>query len=220
MVKEKWRVGLIRVVTMEDSALANLHGKLIMEKFPALEVESRCIPDQLEGIHDPETKAAAIPKIIETARSFLDKDVLIVSCADDPGVEELQSLLPIPVIGAGSSVAALARRYGPRAGILGITDYAPPPYVEQFGDDLINMGRPDGVENTLDLMTPEGYEAVQRLGFRLKEAGAQSIALACTGMSTINIAGRLHESLEIPVIDPVTAEGVFAYYECLQQNSK
>jgi len=217
---KKWQVGLIRVVTLSDRDMAELHGRLIMEMFPALEVETRCIPDQPEGIHDPESKAMAVPKIIEVAKAFKDKDVIIVSCADDPGVKELRRILTIPVVGAGSSVCALAMRCGPRTGVLGITDYAPPPYVDMFGDRLVNLGRPQGVNNTLDLLTDQGQEAVRKLGMQLKEAGAQSIALACTGMSTIGITKPLEEYLGIPVIDPVTAEGLFAYYECIQRNSK
>lgn len=217
---KKWQVGLIRVVTMEDRKMAELHGELIMEMFPALEVETRCIPDQPEGIHDPQSKAAAVPKILAAAQAFENKDVIIVSCADDPAVKELKACLTIPVVGAGSSVAALAKRHGSRSGVLGITDYAPPPYVDMFGDSLLNLGKPEGVNNTMDLLTNEGRDAVRALGVRLKEAGAKSIALACTGMSTIGIAKPLQEYLGIPVVDPVTAEGLFAYYECVQRNSK
>ena len=48
---------------------------------------------------------AAIPKIIELAKTFKDIDALILSCADDPAVPELKEQFDIPVIGAGSSVA-------------------------------------------------------------------------------------------------------------------
>ncbi|MCI2059076.1 MAG: aspartate/glutamate racemase family protein [Oscillibacter sp.] len=214
-MKGKWHIGLIRVVTQEDPALRELHGNRIMEYFPELEVESRCIPDQPEGIHSDELKDLAVPKILRLAESFHGKDALIVSCADDPGVPELQKLLSIPVVGAGSSTALLARRYGPRAGILGITDYAPSPYGSMFGEGLINLGRPQGVNSTLDLMTPEGRAAVENLALRLKDAGAQSIALACTGMSTIGVAGPLRRLTGLPVVDPVLAEGLCALYECL-----
>jgi len=216
-MNRKWEIGLIRVVTQDDPAMRELHGQLIMDYFPALAVETRCIPDQYEGIHDPASKAAAIPKIIAAARAFTNKAAIIVSCADDPGVEELRRLLDIPVIGAGSSTAALAGRYGGRTGLLGITDYAPSPFAEGLGDALIHLGRPEGVENTLDLLRPEGWEAVEALARRLKDAGAGSLALACTGLSTVGAARKLRAALGIPVVDPVMAEGLFAYYECLQQ---
>mgnify|MGYP001777451224 FL=1 len=216
-MEKKWRIGLVRVITLADRAQAECHARQIMERFPALEVETLCIPGQPEGIHSPGTKAEAVPKILDTAMAFRDKDAIIISCADDPGVEQLRALLPVPVVGAGSSVAALARRWGPRAGVLGITDYAPDPYAEMFGENLINLGRPDHVASTLDLMTEAGRQGVLDLGRRLKAAGAQSIALACTGMSTVGMAPRLQEAVGLPVVDPVLAEGLFAYYECVQK---
>lgn len=213
---KRWKAGLIRVVTLHDRLLAGMHGEIIMRKFPCLQVETKCIPDQYEGIHSQETKKIAIPKIIELAKSFQDIDVLIVSCADDPAVSELKEQLDIPIVGAGSSVAALASRYGKNAGVLGITDAAPPPYEQVFGENLINLGRPEGVNSTLDLMTDEGKEAVIRLAMKLKDKGADSIALACTGMSTIHAAELLSDKTGLPVIDPVTAEGLMAYYEYIK----
>ena len=50
----------------------------------------------------------------------------------------------------------------------------------------------------------------------LKAAGASSIALACTGMSTIGISDLLMKKCAIPVIDPVLAESVCIYFECLR----
>lgn len=53
-------------------------------------------------------------------------------------------------------------------------------------------------------------------GRRLRDVGAQVIALACTGLATIGIAKELQESVGIPVIDPVLAEGLFAYFESIR----
>ncbi len=56
-----------------------------MAHFPNIEVRSKCFPDQWEGVHSPELAQIAISKIVETASSFPDVDMFIVSCADDPG---------------------------------------------------------------------------------------------------------------------------------------
>lgn len=45
---KKYRVGLIRVLTTDDTQLMQMHGALIEQYFPMLQVESRCIPDQPE----------------------------------------------------------------------------------------------------------------------------------------------------------------------------
>ncbi len=111
MERKKHRVGLIRVVSFTDETIANLHGRLIEERFPVLSVLSRCIPDQPEGIYDDASEAAAVPKIVRLGMQMVEKEdleALIVSCAADPGVEELRKecgflcsvpgapLLPLP----------------------------------------------------------------------------------------------------------------------------
>ena len=216
-MNKKFKVGLIRVLTTEDEEVLQSHGKQIMEYFPELEVVTKCIPDQYEGIHSHELGEIAIPKIVETARSFTDVDMIIVSCADDPGVAEIRKVLPdIPVTGGGETTVALALKYGSRMGGVGMTDDAPQAYMRMIPEQMI-LGRPEGVHSTLDLMTPEGKASVLKLGMKLKEQGAEVIALACTGLATIGIAKDLEKETGLPVIDPVMAEGMFAYFEYLRK---
>ena len=183
---------VIRVVTLEDQTLLRMHGDLIEAYYPALRTDSYCI-----GEHQ-------------------DADAIVISCCDDPAVEELREMLSVPVIGAGTAVSAVARSLGKRVGIIGITEYVPEPYRRILGDDLIDLGRPEGVTCTLDLMIGAGRESVLRKARELKAQGANCIALACTGMSTIRIAREIENSCGIPAVDPVMAEGLFAYYACLQ----
>ena len=84
-------------------------------------------------------------------------------------------------------------------------------------EKLVAVGRPEGVNSTLDLMTPEGRESCFRKARELKEMGAEVIALGCTGLATIGIARDLEKDLGIPVIDPVLAEGLFAYFEAVRR---
>lgn len=216
-MEKKFKIGLIRVLTTEDEEILLAHGKQIMEHFPGLEVETKCIPDQYEGIHSQETGEIAVPKIVATAKTFTDVDMIIVSCADDPGVKEVREALPgIPVTGGGETTVALALKYGEKIGVLGITDYAPQAYVRMIPDKMI-LVKPEGVDSTLDLMTPEGRKSTIETGIQLKEQGAQVIALACTGLATIGIAKELEEATGLPVIDPVLAEGLFAYFESIRK---
>lgn len=218
MTGRKFKVGLIRVLTTEDEELLNLHGKILMEKFPMLEVESRCIPDQYEGIHSHELEALAVPKIVKLAESFRDKDMILISCADDPGVREVREALPgMQVTGGGETTAALATRYGEKIAVLGIVDYAPKAYLRMIPDKLIAVGKPDGVDSTLDLMTPEGRASCLRKAMELKELGAEVIALGCTGLTTIGIAQEIEKATGLTVIDPVLAQGVFAMFEAVKR---
>ena len=214
----KFKIGLIRVLTTEDEELLNLHGKILMEKFPMLDVESRCIPEQYEGIHSHELEQLAVPKIVELAKSFQDKDMILVSCADDPGVAEIREAIPgMPVTGGGETTVALATKYGEKIAILGIVDYAPKAYNRMIPEKLIAIGKPDGVDSTLDLMTPEGKASCIKKALELKEMGAEVIALGCTGLATIGIARELEEITGLPVIDPVLAQGTFAMFEAVKK---
>lgn len=217
MGKKAFQVGLIRVLTSENQDFVNMHGNIIMENFPGIEVESRCIPDQWEGIHSHELEAVAVPKIVELALEFKDKDMIIVSCADDPGVAEIREALPgMCVTGGGETTVALASRYSEKIGLLGIVDYAPKAYLRMAKDKLVCVERPEGVNSTLDLMTPQGKASVLACARKIKAMGAGVIALGCTGLTTIGVAKLIEQEVGIPVIDPVLAEGTFAFFESIR----
>ena len=201
---KEFRVGVIRVLTSEDQEFVDMHGNIIEQHYPGIRCISKCIPDQPEGIHSHELEQIAVPKIVETAKSFEDVDMIIVSCADDPGVEEVRRALP-------------GMRYGQKIAVLGIVDYAPKAYLRMIPERIVALGKPEGVDSTLDLMTPEGRASCLKTARELKEKGADVIALGCTGLTTIGIAGEIEDEVGIPVIDPVLAEGLFAYFESIRR---
>lgn len=146
-------------------------------------------------------------------------EAIIVSCAGDPGVAEARKAVPIPVIGAGESTAALCMFYGSRPAALGITEDLPEGHKRIFGGKLVDNARGDDVESVLDLMTPEGYAATAKKAQIQKKMGADVIALSCTGMSTIKIAAALERELGIPVLDPVMCEGLLTLLELTRRNA-
>ena len=129
-------------------------------------------------------------------------EAIIVSCAGDPGVAEARKAVPIPMIGAGESTAALCIFYGSRPAALGITENLPDGYKRVFGGKLVDNAHGDDVESVLDLMTPEGYAATAKKAQIQKKMGADVIALSCTGMSTIRRifkkAGKPCHETELP----------------------
>lgn len=99
-----------------------------------------------------------------------------------------------------------------RIGVLGITEHAPKVFVKMLRDKMIAEIKPEGVNNTLDLLSVEGEKNTVKAAGILKEKSCDTIALACTGMSTIGIAQVLRDTLQINVIDPVVAAGFFLRY--------
>ena len=219
---KKYRVGLIRVLTTDDSQLKQMHGALIEQYFPMLQVESRCIPDQPEGIHDDQAMATGVPKVVAMAKEMWQEgfDAIIVSCAGDPGVAQARQVVPIPVIGAGESTAALCMFYGSHPAVLGITENIPAGYQRVFGDLIVDNARGNGVESVLDLMTPQGYSATVEQAQRQKKIGADVIALSCTGMSSIQIAPALERETGLLVLDPVMCEGLMTLFELIRKDAQ
>lgn len=57
------RVGVLRVVTSENRSFLEHHQRLIQAGHPELTFETRCLPDQPNGIHDAVTLTLALPQI-------------------------------------------------------------------------------------------------------------------------------------------------------------
>lgn len=220
MRKNQCEVGLIRVITSSSQDFVNLHGELIENHFPQLKVYSRCIPDQPTGIYDAATLQQAEPKVLQVAKEMADDGVqaVIVSCMADPGVDLCRRHLSLPIIGAGSAGAALCLSLGHKIGALGITAEAPEVVARCLGANLISYLQPVGVQNSLDLLTPVGQAAALEAAWELKDQGVEVILLACTGMATIGLADKIRRTVNLPVIDPVVASGLIAYFTTTKSN--
>jgi Asp/Glu/hydantoin racemase len=208
----RYRVGLVRVVTLKDEEVLNKHGKVLMELFPELEIVSKCIEDQPYGIYDKESEEIAKPKILRLIKQFESNgfEAVIVSCAADPAVEEARKIVKIPVIGAGSAVASLALAYNKHVGVLNLSGSTPEVIKRILGSHLVAEIAPKGVRNTLDLLTNWGQnEAVEAIK-KLLSKGVDVIILGCTGYTTIEFAKKIKQlmGIFIPILDPVIAAGV------------
>jgi len=210
----KKKVGLIRVLTIHDESLLKSHENILKERFLNLEIETKYIKNQPMGVYNDDTLTIAVPKIVELAHGFEDRgfDVAYISCAGDPGLDECRNELRIPVIGAGSSCASLALSFGSKIGVLGITEKAPEAMHKILKDHLVCYVKPDDVSTVLDLYTDGGIQKVTDSATELKEKGCDVIALACTGMSTINVCKKIIEETNIIAIDPVMASGIVISY--------
>lgn len=205
--------GVIRVLTTQDPELLAAHGRILEQEY-GLSTVNRCIPDQPKGIYDDESERIAIPKIIRLARELASEgvDAIVVSCAADPAVADLRSELQIPVIGAGSALAAVALALADRVGVLNLNEDAPGPVRRMLGDRFVGQDAPEGVRTSPDLLTEWGQMAALEAARRLARLGAGALALACTGYATIGMAQTLRTQLGINAVDPVRAAGLVAWY--------
>ncbi|MFI6703279.1 hypothetical protein ACIBJC_30770 [Streptomyces sp. NPDC050509] len=68
------------------------------------------------------------------------------------------------------------------------------------------------MHRTADLLAPHGPAAVPAAATELVEAGADTLLLACTGLTTIGIRPLLEGRLSVPAVDAVLAAGLMASY--------
>lgn len=206
-------IGLIRVLSTDNETVLHSHARALATHVRD-RIVTRAIPDQPYGIHDDATLAAAVPKIVDLGRQLEAEgaSALILSCAADPGIAELRAGVGIPVTGAGSAGAAIARATSDRVGVIGIVDEVPACIRTVLGDALLADRVPDGVSCTNDLMTPSGRAGVDRTAGALVAEGAECILFACTGLTTIGAAPGVAAATGVPVVDAVVAAGHLAGY--------
>lgn len=200
------KVGLIRVLSQKDPREVERHGWILEEAFPVLHVTSQAIQGFPHGIYDEMTEKEAIPEIVRVAEEMVSHvDAIAVSCAADPGVDELRRRFPLPVVGAGSSLGWASRSFGRRVGVLTIAEGPPKPLEVALRGHPYSWRQIEGVKKTTDLGT--AGENIVRAATALVEQRCGVIALGCTGFSSLKVAGPLREKLKVPVLDPVIAMG-------------
>lgn len=211
---DKTRIGLIRVLTIQDPELLHTHGRRIEEVLPQVQVTSVCISEQPQGVYDKETEALASIKVLEEALKLETggMDAVIVSCMADPGLSLLEEHVSIPAVGAGTAGALMALAHGKPVGVLGITEDAPEPVQRVLGVRLVASVKPAGVNTTVDLRSPQGRQAALEAADQLREAGAELVLLGCTGLCTVGLGPDIEQRTGLPVIDPVVASGMLAYF--------
>lgn len=201
------RIGLIRTLTTSDRPLLHTHGRALQAAFP-FNVLSFPISGQPDGVHDAESFSRAVPRVRAMAEDLAPYvDGILISCAADPGLSEAREAAGIPVVGAGSSGAVAALALGSRVGVLGITREAPAAIADVLGDRLAAVESPPSISVSPELLTPTGVFETLEAGERLAAAGADVVLLACTGLSSMGVAGELHRRLGLPVVDGVLAAG-------------
>ncbi|MFP4646082.1 MAG: aspartate/glutamate racemase family protein [Candidatus Acetothermia bacterium] len=201
-------IGVLRVLTLENQEQISAHGRIIEKHFPNLETVSRCIDGQPNGIYDEQSRARAVPKVTDLAREMAEqKDLagILISCADDPGVRELKSSLTLPVIGAGESLGAVAGVLGNSVGVLGITEGVPGPLQQGLDGKIKGTARVS--ESTHGLSQSSTRQNSKQRAQELLDQGCDTLALACTGFSTVGLAREISNEVPVPVIDPVVASG-------------
>lgn len=204
-------LAVIRVLTTENQDLLQQHGRIITDKF-GLPTKSYCIPDQYQGIYDEATRIKAVPKIVQAVQQAEREGAktIFISCAADPGLREARACTRLPVIGAGSALAAVGMAISEHIGVLNLTGPTPAGIVALLGSRLVAEASPAGVQNTTQLLANQ--DAILKAVQSLLDQKAEVILLACTGYSTIGMADFITQKFGCQAVDAVQAGGLITQY--------
>lgn len=206
------RVGVIRVLTTDDPEVLGAHGRILEAAFPGMRALSRCISDQPLGIFDEASERLAVPKVVALAVEMASEvDGLVITCAADPGLTEVRKAVGVPVVGAGSSGAAVAAALGERVAVVGLEGSVPRPVREILGRRLLGFYPARGMRTACDLFSGPGRAAVLEAARQAVRDGADVMLFGCCGLSSMGMAGVLRAEFGLPVVDPVVAAGAMLW---------
>ncbi|MDI6895606.1 MAG: aspartate/glutamate racemase family protein [Bacillota bacterium] len=206
------RVGVIRVLTTDDPEVLGAHGRILEAAFPGMRTLSRCIADQPLGIFDEASEGVAVPKVVALAAEMASEvDGLVITCAADPGLAEVRKAVGVPVVGAGSSGAAVAAAHGERVAVLGLEGSVPRPVREVLGRRLLGFYSAQGMRTACDLLSGAGRAAVLEAAERAGRDGADVMLFGCCGLSSMGVVPILKAEFALPVVDPVVAAGAMLW---------
>lgn len=170
-------------------------------------------PASIEGYYDG---AFAVPgllaRIVEAEAAGADAHV--IACFDDTGLDAARSAVGSPVVGIGEAAYHAASMVGVRFSVVTTLSRS----IPVIQDNLTRYGlaqrcvRVRASDIPVLSLEKDAGAAEERIGAEIERAladdGADCIVLGCAGMA--DLAGRLSERFQVPVIDGVAAGVVFA----------
>jgi allantoin racemase len=170
-------------------------------------------PTSIESRYDAIMASPDILRLIKEAEAE-GADAVVVSCMGDPGVMSGKELVNIPVLGPCETSMLVASTLGDKTSIVTVLQNevsAIEENVRAYGLShklasarsvnipVLELNK--DIDKTLNALVAESKKAV-------KEDGAKSIILGCTGMT--GLGAKLAEKMDVPVLDPLLVTVKFA----------
>lgn len=179
--------------------------------LPETEIIARCPshgPKSIECAFDEAIAATALLDLIREGEAR-GVDAHIIACFGDPGIDAARELASVPVIGIAGAAFQLASLISYRFGVVTTLSRTLPTtthLLQRYGYQHLCSGvrATDIPVLELEQLQAELYQQLQNeCQAAIKQDGAEAIVLGCAGMT--ELAGQLSSSLNVPVIDGVTA---------------
>jgi allantoin racemase len=147
-------------------------------------------------------------RLVERAEA----DAYVIACASDPGIDAVRAATSKPVFGIFRCAVAAAIARGEKFGVIGMVDAS----LARHRQALRAMGLEERLAGEIPLNLPmetlldpaAARRALITAGRALKERGAESLILGCTGMA--HHRSIVRQEVGIPVIEPSQAAAAAA----------
>ncbi len=165
-------------------------------------------PESIESAFDEVIASAAVLDVIKKGEEQ-GVDAHIIACFGDPALDAAREIATVPVIGIAGAAFQLASLVSYRFGIVTTMTRTLPAsehLLQRYGYQHLCSGARATDIAVLDLEdTSEDIylELKSECEKSIQIDGAEAIVLGCAGMS--DLAARLAEELQVPVIDGVSA---------------
>jgi allantoin racemase len=147
-------------------------------------------------------------RLVERAEA----DAYVIACASDPGIDAVRAATSKPVFGIFRCAVAAAVGRGEKFGVIGMVDAS----LARHRQALRAMGLEERLAGEIPLNLPmetlldpaAAWRALITAGRALKERGAESLILGCTGMA--HHRSIVRQEVGIPSIEPSQAAAAAA----------
>lgn len=151
-------------------------------------------------------------RLVQRDATNAPADAYVIACASDPGIEAVRSATDRPVFGIFRSAVAAAVARAERFGIIALVDSS----LARHRAALRAMGLEQRLAAEIPLnvsmetlLDPQAARsALIAAGRALRQAGAETLILGCTGMAHHRAAVQAETGL--PVIEPAQAAAALA----------
>ncbi|HEX2939624.1 MAG TPA: aspartate/glutamate racemase family protein [Rhodopila sp.] len=139
-------------------------------------------------------------------------DAYVIACASDPGIDAVRTATERPVFGIFRSAVAAAVARAERFGVIALVDSSKARHraaLRAMGlEDRLAAEIPLNVSMETLLDPVAARQALIRAGTALRDAGAETVILGCTGMA--HHRGVVQAEVGLPVIEPAQAAAALA----------
>ena len=203
------KIGLLGATVTNQSKIE--YRTIVMKKWSQNETKVQYYtgangPLSIESMFEEYAGAIKMAGLLKQAEAD-QCDALIITCAGDPGIDELRNATSIPIIGTGQAGMTAAALLSNRFSLITVDDgmiYTGYEMAKKLGV-LRKLASVRALNMAVLDISASHQDVIQKLikicRKCIDEDGAQAIVLGCASMAFLQVTDKLQDELGVPVIN-------------------